>query len=110
VPKSDNLTAIYEPIVKKMWKPRRLTTLWASTACYRDSFTFFYVYILASENNDLERCGRKPSWLILRYCPEIYLMELRKIQETSQDNRCPDRGSTQLHPGYNIGELSRDPL
>jgi hypothetical protein len=24
-----------------MWKPRRLTILWASTACYRDSFTFF---------------------------------------------------------------------
>jgi hypothetical protein len=26
-----------------MWEPRRLTTLWASTACYRDSFTFFYL-------------------------------------------------------------------
>jgi hypothetical protein len=25
-----------------MWEPRRLTTLWAFTACYRDSFTFFY--------------------------------------------------------------------
>jgi hypothetical protein len=24
-----------------MWKPRRLTTLWAFTACYRDSFTLF---------------------------------------------------------------------
>jgi hypothetical protein len=24
-----------------MWEPRRLTTLWVSTACYRDSFTFF---------------------------------------------------------------------
>jgi hypothetical protein len=23
-----------------MWDPRRLTTLWASTACYRDSFGF----------------------------------------------------------------------
>jgi hypothetical protein len=23
-----------------MWEPRRLTSLWASTACYRDSFTF----------------------------------------------------------------------
>jgi hypothetical protein len=23
-----------------MWEPRRLTTLWASTACYMDSFTF----------------------------------------------------------------------
>jgi hypothetical protein len=35
--KADNLTAICEPIVKKMWEPRRLATIWASTACYRDS-------------------------------------------------------------------------
>jgi hypothetical protein len=40
----DNLTAICEPIVYKMWKPRRLTTLWAFTACYRDSFTFLLTY------------------------------------------------------------------
>jgi hypothetical protein len=33
--------AMCEPIVYKMWEPRRLTALWASTACYRDSFTFF---------------------------------------------------------------------
>jgi hypothetical protein len=31
-----DFTAICEPIVKKMWKLRRLTTLWASMACYRD--------------------------------------------------------------------------
>jgi hypothetical protein len=24
-----------------MWDPRRVTTLWVFTACYRDSFTFF---------------------------------------------------------------------
>jgi hypothetical protein len=41
VHKADNLTAICEPIVQKMWEFRRLTTVWASTACYRDSFTFF---------------------------------------------------------------------
>jgi hypothetical protein len=33
-------TAICQPIVYKMWEPRRLTTLWASKACYRDSITF----------------------------------------------------------------------
>jgi hypothetical protein len=38
--KADNLTAICEPILEKMWEPRRLTTLLASMACYRDSFTF----------------------------------------------------------------------
>jgi hypothetical protein len=42
--KADNLTAICEPIIyRKTWEPRRLTTLWASTVCYRDSFTFFFI-------------------------------------------------------------------
>jgi hypothetical protein len=31
---ADNLTAICELIVYKMWEPRRLTTLWAIIACY----------------------------------------------------------------------------
>jgi hypothetical protein len=38
---ADNLTAVCEPIVWGMWEPRRLTTLWAFTDCYRDSFNFF---------------------------------------------------------------------
>jgi hypothetical protein len=38
---ADNLTAIREPIIYKMWEPRRLTNLWASTTCYRDIFAFF---------------------------------------------------------------------
>jgi hypothetical protein len=29
--KADNLTFICEPIISKMWDPRHLTTLWAST-------------------------------------------------------------------------------
>jgi hypothetical protein len=45
--KADNLTAICEPTVWKMWEPRRLTTPWAFTACYRDSFTF---YVLSFSN------------------------------------------------------------
>jgi hypothetical protein len=40
--KADNLTAIYELIVYKIWEPLRLTNLWASKACYRDSLTFFF--------------------------------------------------------------------
>jgi hypothetical protein len=40
--RADNFTAICEPIVKKMWELRRLATQWASTACYRDSFTFYF--------------------------------------------------------------------
>jgi hypothetical protein len=45
---ADNLTAICESIVLKMWEPRRLTTLWAFTACYMDSFTFFFLLVLKS--------------------------------------------------------------
>jgi hypothetical protein len=40
---ADNPTAICEPFVYKMWEPRRLTALWAFTACYRDSFTFAFL-------------------------------------------------------------------
>jgi hypothetical protein len=37
--RGDNLTAIYELIVYKMWEPQHLTTLWGFMACYRDTFT-----------------------------------------------------------------------
>jgi hypothetical protein len=43
--KANNLTAICEPIVWKMWEPRRLTALWASAVCYRDSFTLLLLYL-----------------------------------------------------------------
>jgi hypothetical protein len=42
--KTDNLTAIYEPIVQTTWDPRNLTTPQASTDCCRDSFTLFALY------------------------------------------------------------------
>jgi hypothetical protein len=38
--KADNLTAKCEPIFLKMWEPRPITTLWASTAFHRDSLNF----------------------------------------------------------------------
>jgi hypothetical protein len=43
--KADNLTAICEPTVWKMWKALRLTTLWDSMACYRGSFTLFKILV-----------------------------------------------------------------
>jgi hypothetical protein len=46
--KAANLTAICEPTVCKMWEPRRLTTLWASKACYKDSFTLFFTCAVES--------------------------------------------------------------
>jgi hypothetical protein len=42
--KADNITTICEPIVYKMWDPRRLKTLCSSTACYRNSFIFTFLY------------------------------------------------------------------
>jgi hypothetical protein len=39
--KADSLTAFCEPTVSKMWEPRRLTTVRATSGCYRDSFAFF---------------------------------------------------------------------
>jgi hypothetical protein len=67
--KADNLTAICEPIVYKMWEPRRLTSLWPFTASYRDIFTFlpfteviekifmkpphfWYIFVLLSNSHD----------------------------------------------------------
>jgi hypothetical protein len=44
-PKAHNFTATYEPTIYKMWERRRLTTLWASMVCYRDSFTFLYTIV-----------------------------------------------------------------
>jgi hypothetical protein len=35
-----------------MWEPQRLTTLWASTACYKDSFLAFT--FLATEDIQLD--------------------------------------------------------
>jgi hypothetical protein len=44
--KADSLTVICEPIVQMMWEPRRLTTLWAFTVCYRGNFTFYiFIYL-----------------------------------------------------------------
>jgi hypothetical protein len=38
-----------------MWEPRRLTTLWASTACYRDSFTSSFTRLLSQTIRDEHR-------------------------------------------------------
>jgi hypothetical protein len=55
--KADNLTAICESIFQKMWQPRRLTTLWASTVCYRDRFA--YTTLTAT---GLHRVWRRADW------------------------------------------------
>jgi hypothetical protein len=48
--KADKFTAICEPIVWKMWEPRRHTRLWTTMGCHMDSFTFFkHIFILGNE-------------------------------------------------------------
>jgi hypothetical protein len=46
-----DITAINEPIVYKMQDPRRLSSLWVSTACYRDSFTLFYLLLYLNKDS-----------------------------------------------------------
>jgi hypothetical protein len=38
--------SVHADCLDKMWEPRRLTTLWAFKACYRDSFTFYSLHII----------------------------------------------------------------
>jgi hypothetical protein len=39
-----------------MWDPGRLTTLWVSTACYRDSFTLPYLFKMRQKReNEITR-------------------------------------------------------
>jgi hypothetical protein len=47
-----------------MREPRRLTTLWASTACYRDSFSF--AFLLHEVESFWETDSRPASFEILR--------------------------------------------
>jgi hypothetical protein len=41
--KAENLTAICEPIVQKVWELRLLITIWVSVAYYKYRFTFVRV-------------------------------------------------------------------
>jgi hypothetical protein len=64
--KVDNLTAISEMIVHKLWEPQSLTTLWASMACYRDSFTFSPPppYVYSSQDLSLGLFRRRLTWAV----------------------------------------------
>jgi hypothetical protein len=73
VRKADNFTAICEPIVYKMWEPLRLTTLWAFTACYRDSFAVFYPSFLRPISSFVPVCSPILSPVFL--CGPLLYME-----------------------------------
>jgi hypothetical protein len=44
-----NLTAICEPIIWKMWEPRLLTIVWASTELLQGYFLPFFFFFLEIE-------------------------------------------------------------
>jgi hypothetical protein len=46
-----------------MWAPRRLITLWVSTACYRDNFTFTFI-VLNRESHDSGTAQRRAGKLL----------------------------------------------
>jgi hypothetical protein len=67
-----------------MWEPRRLTILWASTACYRDSFIFFIEEVIVSVTTavDLIEClapcrvDMADSSTLTREFLEVYILTL----------------------------------
>jgi hypothetical protein len=64
----DNITAICEPIVWKMWEPRRLTALWAFTACYGIALllVFYRVDHFSVLTVNFNSHSSAPKW------PEVY--------------------------------------
>jgi hypothetical protein len=50
-----------------MWEPGRLTTLWSSTACYRDSFSFYRFYVTTSFPDEIDCHGCNKENCFLKY-------------------------------------------
>jgi hypothetical protein len=95
-----------------MWEPRRLTTLWAFMACYRDSFTFTYL-ILSSHLCACLPNGSFPwvlpptpwnvyAFLVSRMCVNVNVMNLiiffdgYKLRRTSLFRRVHVSGTSSL--------------
>jgi hypothetical protein len=58
-----------------MWEPRSLITLWASVACYRDSFTFFLSFYTRLCSQQF-----RPSWTSEEVCgSQHFIMQGRSI-------------------------------
>jgi hypothetical protein len=74
--KADNLTDICEPNVYKMWQHRRLTTLWASMACYRDSSTFsrykFYCSVPEKGSQEISELRTKEHIILSKTQEQVY--------------------------------------
>jgi hypothetical protein len=66
-----------------MWEPRRLTTLWTSTDCYRDSFTLAYIDIANSTSETTSIKFPKLRLIVIGRSHGIF-NDLPRIQGESQ--------------------------
>jgi hypothetical protein len=107
---------------KKMWVPRRLTTLWASTACYRDSFTFtilsisfpvhyLFTITVSFRHSVVFSCSRRRYTTgIWKEAAVIYLKIIfskfawknGEDHEKPPDKPCPNRGYNSELPEYKV--------
>jgi hypothetical protein len=73
-----------------MWEPQRLTTLWASTACYKDSFTFTTAVVMKSSNFwDIMLCGSVKVSKCFRRTYHLHLLGQRVSQTRIQHEAVP---------------------
>jgi hypothetical protein len=59
---------------RKIWEPRRLTTLWALTACYRDSFTFLKLPGCEADHSSPKSLEVKNTWIYTSTPPYIFMV------------------------------------
>jgi hypothetical protein len=70
-----------------MWESRRLTTLWASTACYRDSF-------ISSTWEGLVQVSKVTGWIIRVQFRADVRPELQQPQREANSSPAPSVGVT----------------
>jgi hypothetical protein len=99
--KADNLAAICKPINYKMWEPRRLTNLWASTACYRDSFIFLLVCTYPV-NPFFTSYLFLVTWGEVRLSPLGTSVTISPIVPASDDDECQAVGGMRIGRGNRI--------
>jgi hypothetical protein len=107
-----------------MWDPQRLTTLWAFTVWYRDSFTFFFFTVRRTgwlmnkgltrihcyeRNQRVVRCTQHPSWCdSYNHCPWKLLTYLHTyLNRSSYNLGCPGCFFFHLIILQNIGLFGR---
>jgi hypothetical protein len=73
-----------------MWEPRRLTPLWVSTDCYRDSFSLtkrtYVLYQCLEKKSQGDICATKAKWLtlfIMRNMRNTQIHSVGKMQSFS---------------------------